>query len=508
MKRPLLLNGYTSSGTSEVGRRIAAGTGHPFVDLAEQSPNSTVEQNSGGRPKDPSGREQLRATIDAWRRGEMPSPIVALGADTLLPRAERLAALDECVVVLLDSLLDVDANTELGQTLALRAYAYAECHGRVSVSGVNPSEVASLAESVWRRDPLAVATGERSYCVDVGPGICSRELAHAVGRASRVVLVTDEHVEPLHAGPVRKTLAEAGFECTTVVLRSGEQHKTIEGVSDIWKHALEAGADRSSVFVALGGGIVTDMAGFAAATWMRGVRWISIPTTLLGMVDASVGGKTGVDLASAKNAVGSFWQPSAVLCDVAHLRTEPDRGFTGALAEVVKTALIGDPDLLRLLEQRPDDVRSRDPNVVAEMVRRCVRVKARVVSADERESGLRAVLNLGHTVGHALESGAGYVGLTHGEAVSLGLIAAVQIGSARGWTPPEVAARTGTLLGELGLPVALDQAALAKAAALIVHDKKRRGTTLRFVVVRDVGRVEPTTVNLDDLIRWTGELNP
>jgi len=217
------------------------------------------------------------------------------------------------------------------------------------------------------------------------------------------------------------------------------------------------------------------------------------------MVDASVGGKTGVDLENAKNAVGAFWQPCGVLCDPTLQATEPARGHVSALAEVVKTALIGDPGLLDLLEAQAERMRARDPELVAEIVRRSVRVKARVVGLDERESGPRAMLNLGHTVGHALEAQGGYDRLTHGEAVSLGLVAALRIGEKLGQTSRALSERVIRLLEALGLPTSLSNEPLAQAAELIGHDKKRAGKKLRFVVARDPGRVELVDVDLAEL---------
>jgi shikimate kinase/3-dehydroquinate synthase len=264
--------------------------------------------------------------------------------------------------------------------------------------------------------------------------------------------------------------------------------------------------DRKATFVGLGGGVVTDMTGFAAATWVRGVRWIGLPTTLLSMVDASVGGKTAVDFHTAKNSVGAFWQPGGVICDVQTLKTETDRAYVGALSEVVKTALIGDPELFVLLERNPDAIVARDPTLVGEVVDRCVRVKARVVALDERESGVRATLNLGHTIGHALEASSGYMGLTHGEAVSLGLVAALRLGEKRGHTSPALTQRVVALLEKLGLPRKLSADDLRKSSELLGHDKKRAGANIRFVYAREVGRVDTEAIDLDELIRLTPEL--
>jgi shikimate kinase/3-dehydroquinate synthase len=241
------------------------------------------------------------------------------------------------------------------------------------------------------------------------------------------------------------------------------------------------------------------MTGFAASTWMRGVRWVGIPTTMLSMVDASVGGKTGVDLEAAKNAVGAFWQPSAVMCDVQYLGTEPKRGFVSGLAEVVKTALIGDPQMFELLEANAEKIGAGDLELAEELVRRSVRVKARIVGIDARENGVRAFLNLGHTVGHALESQSGYTALTHGEAVSLGLVAALRLGEGLGVTPADLRERTLALLGRLGLPASLVGQPLSDAATLIGHDKKRAGSSVRFVLARGVGQVETRDIPLADL---------
>jgi shikimate kinase/3-dehydroquinate synthase len=206
-------------------------------------------------------------------------------------------------------------------------------------------------------------------------------------------------------------------------------------------------------------------------------------------VDASVGGKTAVDLPGAKNSVGAFWQPSSVICDVAFLATEPERGYVSALAEVVKTAIIGDPELFDLVEREATGARARDAGLLEELVRRSIRVKARVVSADEREGGLRASLNLGHTIGHALEAQGGYGHLSHGEAVSLGLVAALNIGVGMGETPEPLARRTVDLLRAVGLPTELDKQPLEPALELLQNDKKRRGSQIRFVLARGLGDV-------------------
>ncbi len=521
MRRPLLLNGFMGVGKSTIGRALAQATGRPLIDLDER-----LEARLGTTIADYFTRHG-EAAFRAGERREFEGvlaealisadpPIIALGGGALLSRSLRLRALESAVVVTLEAdlgdiarrtagsglrpLLDgADALARARELLELRAPAYAEAHARVRTSGRSPQSIADEVLGIWRRDPLAVAAGTSSYAIEIGRASAATRLPALVGQASSALLISDENVAPLHAAPLCSALAEHGLAVGEHRLRSGEQHKNIESLHAIWQSLQQAGADRRSVCVGLGGGVATDMTGFAAATWMRGVRWVGLPTTLLAMVDASTGGKTGVDLGLAKNAVGAFWQPSAVLCDVALESTEPKRNYVSALAEVVKTAIIGDAELLGVLERESARVAARDLDLVEEMVRRSVRVKARIVSEDERESGLRAVLNLGHTVGHALEAQAGYERLAHGEAVSLGLVAALRLGVQRGQTPRELEERVTRLLAELGLPTDLSKEPLSAAAELMAHDKKKAGKKLRFVFAREAGRVETQDLELAEL---------
>jgi shikimate kinase/3-dehydroquinate synthase len=519
MQRPLLLSGFMATGKSTVGRLLAARVGRPFVDL-----DARIEARLGTRIQE-FFAARGEAAFRAEERSELERvlgeatadapPVVALGGGALLSREVRLRALDAAVVVTLSAspdeiarragarsgrpLLDTpDPAARALELLTQRAPAYVESHAVVKTDGRTPEQVADTALLEWRRDAIAVAAGEYSYTVEVGSGSLQR-LAELGAGASSLLLVSDQNVEPLHGAAARAVLGKVGRSVAQIVLPAGEREKHVGSIEQVWRAALHSGADRKSLFVGLGGGVITDMTGFAAATYLRGVGWLGVPTTLLAMVDASVGGKTGVDLEQAKNAVGAFWQPRGVLCDAALEATEPTRGYTSALAEIVKTALIGDPGLFELLEREREAVRARAPELVSEMVRRSVRVKARVVGLDERESGLRAVLNLGHTLGHALEAQAGFERLTHGEAVSLGLVAALRIGVALGETPPSLADRVQSLLDELGLPTDLSREPLREATELIGLDKKRAGSRVRFVLARDIGQVDTRDIELEEL---------
>lgn len=524
MKRPLIVNGFMASGKSSVGKRVAELSGRPFVDLDSRiearfgAPVSRIFSEQGEAAFRRAEREELLAALEP--SGE--APVIAVGGGCLVRRELRLSALDRAVVVSLQVTpeevalrvgsdtsrpnLAGDTQSRAEELLELRAQAYQEAHARLETRGQSTHDVALKALAVWKRDPVGVASGEASYAVDVGSGVVPALLLAACEPSTAVLLLSDSNVGPLHAKPLEDLLQGAKKRLARLDFTAGEQHKTLASVQRALETALAAGLDRKSKLVALGGGVTTDMGGFTAASYLRGVSWLSLPTTLLSMVDASVGGKTGVDLGEAKNAVGAFWQPSAVLCDVDYLETEPERGYRGGLAEAVKTALIGDPELFELLEREAAGIAARDPELLTDIVRRCIRVKARVVSADPREAGLRAVLNLGHTVGHAVEAQAGFERLTHGEAVSLGLVAALRIGQELGHTPEDLAARTRALLDKLQLPTAIEQEPLAEAAELIGHDKKRAGSQVNFVFAQGVGNVVTAPVELTKLRELTRAL--
>jgi shikimate kinase/3-dehydroquinate synthase len=517
MLRPLLIGGFMGTGKSTVGRLVATRLGRPHVDLDAQVENAagkTVREIFASEGED-AFRARERAALAQVLDARAPV-VVSLGGGALLDRTVRLDALDRAVVVTLEAsvddvlrrtsgrgtrpLLDApDPRAKVEQLLAQRAVAYAESHARIGTTDRTPDQVAAALASVWERDPIAVAAGAASYAVDVGRGIAGLRLPGLVAGASLALLVTDQNVDGPHGPATLAALQSAGLRAAKIVLEPGEEHKHTGSLEAIWRAALSAGADRKSRFVALGGGVVSDVAGFAAATYMRGVPWLCVPTTLLSMVDASVGGKTAIDLGEAKNAVGAFWQPGAVICDVAHLETEPMRGFRSGLAEAIKSAIIGDPGLFTFMEEHGDAIGKRELDVVTEVVRRSVRVKAGVVSRDEREDGLRATLNLGHTVGHAIEAEGGYGHLRHGEAISLGLVAALRIGERLGMTPADLTERCIRILARVGLPVDLASQPLARAVKLIGHDKKRAGSNLRFIVAKDVGKVDLVDLPLDEL---------
>lgn len=340
---------------------------------------------------------------------------------------------------------------------------------------------------------ITVELAARGYPVHVGEGLLdSADLLREAVAGRHVLLVTDDNVAPHHLPGVRDALH--GLQVATVVLPPGEQEKTLAQ----WTRLLEAlaglGASRDATVIALGGGVVGDMAGFAAATWMRGVRFVQLPTTLLAMVDSSVGGKTAVDLPQGKNLVGAFHQPALVLADTATLRTLPPRELRAGLAEVVKYAALGDIDFLTWLEGHAGQLLDRQPDALAEAIGRSVAHKAAIVARDETEAGERALLNLGHTFGHAIEAEQGFGGLVHGEAVAVGMVLAARLSARLGLCPAADGSRLASLLDALGLPTALPGGLAADALlARMRLDKKNVSGRLRLVLLDGLGaaRVVP-----------------
>ncbi len=516
-----------ATGKSAVGQVLKESHGARLIDLdqaIEQEAGVPIRQIFAERGEAAFRRLEREALLKLLGRANGEKVVISLGGGALLDRDLRVEVLGRAVVVVLTAsveeivrriqLQDGGSGTRplLAATpegtpesrvealLDARRLAYLECHGQVATDGVSIPEVARQVAQLWEQDAVAVAAGDDSYVVRIGGGLIRSELSGIVGQPSGTLLVTDSNVSPLHGDKARQALADFGAtKQAEVILTPGEEHKNLSGLAQIFQAAFDASLDRKATFVGLGGGVVTDMTGFAAASWVRGVNWVGLPTTLLSMVDASVGGKTAVDFHTAKNSVGAFWQPQAVICDVETLLTETDRAFTGALSEVVKTALIGDAELLSYLEQHAEAVLRRDLVVVNELVRRCVAVKARIVALDERESGIRATLNLGHTIGHALESSGGYTALTHGEAVSLGLVAALRLGEKKGHTSSRLLERMIGLLKRLQLPHHLSRAALSESTRLLGHDKKRAGASIRFVYAVGEGDVICENIELAQL---------
>ncbi|MSR81454.1 MAG: 3-dehydroquinate synthase [Candidatus Latescibacteria bacterium] len=340
---------------------------------------------------------------------------------------------------------------------------------------------------------IALALEPHPYAIHVGHGVLSRlgELCRAAGLGRQVALITDHTVAGLHLAPAAASLREAGFEVTEVRFAGTDAAKNLRTAEKIFGQLIQAGLDRTAWVLALGGGVVGDLAGFVAATFLRGIPFVQVPTTIVSQVDASIGGKTGVNHALGKNMIGAFHQPRLVCIDTALLHTLPRRELVAGMAEVVKHALIRDPELFAFLERHIEQVvgLELDPDELDWLIAGNARIKAEVVAADEKEGELRAILNYGHTIGHAIESASQY-GYLHGEAVILGMVGAGELAVQRGMWDPVERERQDLLLVRLGIPSGLSRLNTDLIVERTRADKKRLEGRHRFVLPRRIGQVE------------------
>lgn len=357
-----------------------------------------------------------------------------------------------------------------------------------------PRAVRVMASSVSTASPAAtveVELGDRTYPIYIGSGLLAGgDLLRKHVPGNTALVVTNETVAPLYLDRVVAALSEGGeIRVETVVLPDGEEHKNVDVLMKVFDKALDARLDRQTTFVALGGGVIGDMTGFAAASYQRGVHFVQIPTTVMAMVDSSVGGKTGVNHPAGKNMIGAFYQPRCVLVDTDTLSTLPDREYKSGMAEVVKYGLIRDADFFEWQERNVDALMARDGDVVVKAIERSCVNKAEVVALDEKEGGVRATLNLGHTFGHAIETGIGYGEWLHGEAVSVGMVMAADMSERLGWIDESVARRTLDLLKKFDLPTDVPEGMTVETfEKLMAVDKKAANGKLRLILLKgDLG---------------------
>jgi 3-dehydroquinate synthase len=335
---------------------------------------------------------------------------------------------------------------------------------------------------------LSLALGERSYPIHVGAGLLRRaDLIVPVLARKSVAVVTNSTVAPLYLEQLAGGLAREGVEVVRIVLPDGEEHKDWRALSAIFDALLKNGCGRDTTLVALGGGVIGDLAGFAAATYQRGVQYVQVPTTLLAQVDSSVGGKTAINHPLGKNMIGAFHQPRLVLADTDTLKTLPERELRSGLAEVIKHGLIRDAEFFAWLEANIERLLSRQAEALEHAVLRSVAIKAEIVTRDERESGLRRVLNFGHTFGHAIETGLGYGVWLHGEAVAAGMVMAADLSRQLGYLSEADTGRIRSLLQRAGLPTAAKGLAPARIQQLMSVDKKVKEGRIHFVLLERLG---------------------
>ncbi len=518
----VFIYGPPGSGKSTVGRLVARHLGLPFHDL-----DSEIETRLGksvgeifSTEGEPAFRSYEQAELNRLLAEE--AMVVALGGGTLVNGATRRLVEDCAPVLLLDAppevlaarlhsgahlrpLLAGNASARLKDLLERRKDHYASFSMRLDTARLDAEQAAWEAQirlGMFHLQGMAEAKNPRSegYDVRVQPGGLDSlgELLRQRRLARPVVIVSDQNVAALYAGRVEKALWGSGYATSLALIEVGEDHKTMLTISRLWEAFLAAGVERGSTILALGGGVVSDQAGSAAATYLRGVRWVAVPTTLLGMVDASLGGKTGVDLPQGKNLVGAFHAPALVLADPQTLATLPVAELRSGLAETVKHGLLADPYLLACCAglknlNDPQELEDRLP----EIVRRGMAVKVQVIEADPFEQNRRAALNLGHTIGHAIELASGFR-LRHGEAVAIGMVVEARLAEEMGLAEVGLSETIADLLAGLGLPTTiptdLDPDKILRTMEL---DKKRAGRKVRFALPVRVGEVK-LGVEVDD----------
>ena len=507
----ITLTGFMGTGKSTIGVLLAQKLGREFVDMDTQIeahfgktiPEIFVDE---GEPIFRVAEAQLCAQL-----AERQNLVISTGGGALVNSGNRQALNETGIIICLTAsvdeilervaamdnrpLLDMsqeERRSRVRNLLHERRHAYATITHQADTTGRTPEQIVDdLLETLAGEEEatgmtrINVKSPVNNYHICIGAGLLEQTGTLLRNRAVRVgpaAVVTNPIIGAHYADVVVKSLREAGFEPTVCMVPEGEEHKTLTTIAGLYDQFIAAGMDRRSPAIALGGGVIGDMTGFAAASYLRGCPFVQIPTSLLSMVDASVGGKTGVDLPQGKNLVGAFKQPEAVIIDPNVFETLPAAEFRSGLAETIKHGIIDAPDLF-------DQIEEYGPTSLAHMVADAVRVKVRVVQEDPFEQGRRMVLNFGHTFGHAIEQASEY-SLRHGECVAIGMVAATQMSAALGLCSPMLLQRIEKLLERVDLPTRASGYNIEQIMKFMAQDKKRAGKTLRFIIVREIGNVD------------------
>jgi shikimate kinase/3-dehydroquinate synthase len=538
MRSFIILTGFSGTGKSAIGDLLAETIGWRFIDtdkeVAKRAGKSIAELFSqDGEAK---FRELESEVVRRSLRGQKPT-VLTVGAGVAMDQELRTHMLSSGFVVCLEATLETiyrrltlgkgngqkeemrpllgedNLRGKIKELKQGRQWAYALSHWTVHTDALSPGEVVDEVMRGWmllgRRSgrgrqangnslesnsnlAAVVRTSRESYPVYVGWDILETQIGariRSIATGGTAYIISDDVVFPIQGRQVQRSLEAAGVVCHVFVFPAGEQSKTLNTVHKAYNWLSERRAERGHVVVAVGGGVVGDLAGYLAATYLRGMPFVQVPTSLTAMVDASIGGKVGVNLEEGKNLVGAFYQPRLVFADVRALTTMPPRALREGWAEAIKHGLILDRDLFRLFEQRSDDLIALDQELTTEVVKRSIAIKARVVSEDERETmGHRILLNYGHTIGHALEAASGYSCYLHGEAVSIGMAGAAYLGYLLGITPYRVLERQQRVLEAFGLPTTLNPGKMQHVLDSMTRDKKVSRGAVTWVLLKNVGR--------------------
>ncbi|MDO8749876.1 MAG: 3-dehydroquinate synthase [Dehalococcoidia bacterium] len=529
----IIITGFSGTGKSRVGRAVAQLLGWEFVDTDAEvvrragKPISRIFRDEGEDAFRRMEREALQQAVSGGQRR-----VVATGAGAIM-NSVSLDIMDKSgFLVCLEArpetiyqrlrqgqestdeleirplLQGTDPLTRIRQLKAERQPAYAQARWTVHTDALSVEEVAQEVARAWRRASGKVAPTEHPFfgapelaaTVEASSGSCPLlvgwgllprlgELLHHAGIHGPLYVVTDDRVGARYMRAVQRSLQAAEFEAHSFTFPNGEKSKSLEMATRLYAWLAHRHAQRGHTLVALGGGVVGDLTGFVAATYNRGMGFVQVPTSMAAMMDASIGGKTAVNLPEAKNLVGAFYQPRLVVADVAALKTLPPRETMEGWAEAIKHGLILDAGLFRTFEEQADQLLALESELTTEVIRRSMAIKARVVSEDERETtGYRTLLNYGHTIGHGLEAATEYGTFLHGEGVSIGMMGAATIGQRMGVTPKDVVERQEAILRKFNLPVACPGVDLERVEAAMALDKKAEGASMRWVLLEGMGR--------------------
>ncbi|MBI4552492.1 MAG: 3-dehydroquinate synthase [Candidatus Latescibacteria bacterium] len=520
----IVLVGFMGTGKTAVGKTLAAALGLAFVDT-----DAMIEMQTGlsipeiFRTRGEPGFRAIEKEIVRGLAGATDHVIatgggVVLDAENvrilkLLGPVVHLTAAPEVILARTGGdaserpmLAGTDALERIKELLAFRAPFYAQADDTIDTSNLDAYAVArrvleSVNGTTIRR--VRVDLGPDSYDIVIGVSVLSHLglLLRAFDLTSRALIVTNPGIGRCYGDTVERALRSAGFEPAVAEVPDGEAHKSLDWASRLYDAMLDHRMDRRSPVIAVGGGVIGDLTGFAAATYMRGVPFVQVPTSLLAQVDASVGGKVAVDHPRGKNLIGAFHQPRLVLISLDTLQSLPDRELRAGLAEVIKHGVIADAELFEYLEQHLDTVLARSGDALAHLVARSCEIKAEVVSGDEREQGRRVILNYGHTIGHAIEAQLSYTGLLHGEAVAIGMVCAARIAELMNLLDGESVDRIARLIERAGLPIAPLALDIDGMLRTMTHDKKTVGGRLRFVLPTRIGAVEVVDGVTGEMIR-------